>query len=49
MTPFAKQFDTASWDPNHDARNIIEEDDFWDMDDDFVTHMKEECRQGRFV
>jgi hypothetical protein len=50
MTPFAKQFDNAQHDPEWRSRFIqdecFEEDD---GDDDFVTHMRFECRQGKFV
>ncbi len=46
MTPIlTKQFDAANqYDP---IENIL--DDEWDQDDDYETHMKFECRQGRFV
>lgn len=47
MTPFAIQFDNAQNDNDWYARYIVEEDD--DGEDDFITHMKIECRMGRFV
>ncbi len=47
MTPFARQFDNAQYDPNW--RERIAEEEAYDGDDDYVTHMKFECRQGRFV
>lgn len=57
MTPFARQFDTAQFDPEHRERDyrrcqeILREmtvDD--DVDgDDFETHMKFETRQDRFI
>lgn len=53
MTPFSKQFDTAQHDAGRNDR-IPADDGTWpnedeDMDDDFITHMKFECRQGRFI
>ncbi len=50
MTPaLTKQFDAATYDPQWHEDDILELDDQDDQDDDFVTHMKFECRQGRFV
>lgn len=51
MSPFARQFDSAQFDPEWRSRfvpqdDMIEEDE---GDDDYVIHMKFECRQGRFV
>jgi len=55
MTPsLIKNFNNAHCDFNH--RNVFgnrraQEDilELDDQDDDYITHMKFECRQGRFV
>ncbi len=50
MSKLIKTFDAAQYDPEWRNRqpqeDILELDD---QDDDYVTHMKFECRQGRFV
>jgi hypothetical protein len=48
MTPFARQFDSAQYDPQWRER-IAQEESYDDGDDDYITHMKFECRQERFV
>lgn len=50
MTSFAKQFDAAQhdieWLNRPTQEDILELDD---MDDDYITHMKFECRKGVFL
>lgn len=52
MTPFARQFDKAQYDPEWRNRFVETDLDVLDEEegeDDYITHMKFECRQGRFV
>lgn len=51
MTPLTQQFDTAQHDNGRNDRVPADDGTIpWDEeDDDYITHMKFECRQGRFI
>lgn len=53
MSPLFKQFDAATYDEHRRDRMPMDDGTWPDSDeedgDDYIEHMKFECRMGRFV